>query len=342
MQSSNINTPLLITGATGYLASHIIQILLQEGYKVRGTVRSLAKKDKNQFLYDLVPEKKDNLELVEADLTNKDSWPKVLEGVEYVFHVASPIYPSVPKDEMEIIRPAVDGTLNVLEAAVKAGAKKVVVTSSCLAIFVGNAGRVLTEDDWSKEEVIKGYPKSKLLAEKAAWEFYEKNKDKIEMTVINPALILGPEFTKQGNASEGLVSEIIKGNFPGVMDVNMVLVDVRDAAKAHVNGMFKPNTNGKRYIVSSGTYPLGDVIKIAKEEFGKLGYNIKDDPVTAEEVKASGVEIAQNYLHLIGVKMMLNNDRAKQELDQTYHSLKEMIVDMGHSLIKSGVVPRPK
>jgi len=153
------NTPLLVTGATGYLASHIIKLLLQQGYKVRGTVRSLANKDKYQFLYDLIPEKKQNLELAEADLTDKASWGKAVEGIEYIFHVASPIPPYIPKDEMEIIRPAIDGTLNVLEAAVQKGAKKVVVTSSCLAIFVGNAGRVLTEDDWSKEEVIKGNPR---------------------------------------------------------------------------------------------------------------------------------------------------------------------------------------
>src|SRR5690349_10541348 len=99
--------PILVTGATGFLASHIIKQLLDQGYKVRGTVRSLARKEKNQFLHELVPERNSNLELVEADLLNSDSWEKAVQGVEYVLHVASPFPIQAPKDENELIRPAV-------------------------------------------------------------------------------------------------------------------------------------------------------------------------------------------------------------------------------------------
>jgi len=336
--SPSPNTPLLVTGATGYLASHVIKLLLEQGYKVRGTVRSLAKKDKYQFLYDLVPAKKDNLELVEADLVDRASWSKAVEGCEYIFHIASPIPPYVPTDENELIKPAVEGTVNVLEAAVEKKAKKVVVTSSCLTIFVGNGGRVLTEADWSKEEYMHGYPKSKLKAERAAWDFYEKNKSKIQMAVVNPALILGPMFTNHGNSSESLLNEILDEKFPGVLDVNLTLVDVRDAAQAHVEAMFNKGSNGKRYICYDATYSLEDIIKTAKEEFGKHGYNIKDQKITVEEAKASDSGMAKMFAPLVGHNPQLSNERSKKEFGLKYHGLKDMVVDMGHSLIKTGAV----
>ena len=335
---SKTPSPLLVTGATGYLASHLIKILLEKGYKVRGTVRSLAKKEKYEFLYSLVPEKKNNLELVEADLTDKASWPRVIEGVEYVFHIASPISASVPKDEMEIITPAVEGTLNVLEAAVEKKVKKVIVTSSCLAIFLGNNGKLCTEDDWGNEAIAKPYPKSKILAEKAAWDFYEKNKDKIDITVVNPALILGPQFTKHGNSSETLIAEMLRGVYPGVMNVGLCFVDVRDAAEAHYKAMFTPGTTGKRYICTSGVFKIEEIVGALKSEFEKYGYKINDKKVTAEEVKASGVEVAQIHVPLINNDLRLNNERGIKELGLKYHTLKEMVVDMGYSLIKQGVV----
>jgi dihydroflavonol-4-reductase len=154
--------PILVTGASGYLASHLIKLLLEKGYKVRGTVRSLANKAKYQFLYDLVPEKNDNLELAEANLSEKACWLTAVKGYEYVLHVASPVPPYVPKDEMELIGPAVAGAENVLEAALAKNIKKVVMTSSCQAIYFGNEGKTVTEEDWSVEEKCPAYPKSKL------------------------------------------------------------------------------------------------------------------------------------------------------------------------------------
>lgn len=171
--------PILVTGASGYLASHLIKLLLENGYKVRGTIRSLASKAKYQFLYNLVAEKNGNLELLEANLSEKACWSTAVEGCEYVFHVASPVPPYVPKDEMELIGPAIAGAENVLEAALAKNVKKVVMTSSCQAIYFGNEGKTVTEEDWSVEEKCPAYPKSKLKAEKAAWKFYEEYKDKL-------------------------------------------------------------------------------------------------------------------------------------------------------------------
>jgi len=336
---AHTDAPVLVTGASGYIASHLIKLLLENGFKVRGSVRSVSNKAKYQFLYDLVPEKKDNLTLVEAELTNKESWLKAVEGCQYVFHVASPIPPSVPKDENDLIIPAVEGTLNVLEAAVQKGVKKVVVTSSCLTVVIGlPPGKVGTEEDWSKEEYCAAYPKSKVRAEKAAWDFYEKNKDKIEVATVLPSLVFGPIFTKHGNSSETMIAEIMKGTYPGVMDVGFAVVDVRDVAVAHFNAMFKEGTAGKRYINAGHCVAFEEVFKVLKGYLEPYGYHINDKHVTAEEVVASGNAVAQRNVPLIGRKMLVNNERSKQELGMTYLPFDQTVKDMAHSLIKQGVV----
>lgn len=128
--------PVLVTGASGYISAYIIEYLLSGGYKVRGTVRSLQNKDKYAHLLNL--KCTDNLELVEAELTQEECWDKVVSGCDYVIHVASPIPPYVPKDEDEVIKPAVAGSINVLNAAIKNKVKRFVFTSSCLALYFGN------------------------------------------------------------------------------------------------------------------------------------------------------------------------------------------------------------
>lgn len=125
---SNIDSPILVTGTSGYLASHLIKLPLERGFKVCGSIRSLANKAKYQYLYDLVPAKNDNLTFVDAELTNKESWLKAVEGCQYVFHIATHMPRGSPKDENEVIIPAVEGTLNVLEASLEKGVKEVLVT----------------------------------------------------------------------------------------------------------------------------------------------------------------------------------------------------------------------
>ena len=333
------SSPILVTGATGFISSHLISILLQKGYKVRGTVRSLANTDKSRFLYHLVPEKNDNLELAEVDLSVKSNWLAAVEGCEYIFHVASPIPPYVPKDEMEIIGPAVAGTINMLEAAIEKKVKKAVITSSVLAMSFGNEEEVITEEDWSDESVSPAYPKSKVRAEKAGWKIYEENKDKIQLTVVNPNLVLGPIFTRHGNSSETFIADIMNGVFPGIMDVKLGIVDVREVAQAHYNAMFNENTTGRRYICAAEGLHQEEIFSILREEFGKVGYEIPTKHVTKEEVEASGNKIAQRNVANIGKEIKFNNERSIKELNITYRPVKQTIIDMGYSLIKQGVVP---
>jgi len=131
----------LVSGASGYIASHVIHELLQRGYNVVGTVRALSNKAKYAFLYEF-PHAKEHLELREADLLNPESWVKALEGIEKVIHVASPIPPAVPKDENELIKPAVEGTQTIINACLKNKVKRIVFTSSCLTAMIRTDGKV--------------------------------------------------------------------------------------------------------------------------------------------------------------------------------------------------------
>ncbi|KAL8593570.1 hypothetical protein ACOMHN_024273 [Nucella lapillus] len=177
MAAASESSLVLVTGASGYIATHVIKQLQDAGYKVRGTVRSLSDEAKVKHLNDLCPEAAFKLELVEADLTKPESWEAAVKGVTYVIHVASPFPTNQPKDENEVIQPAVEGTQSVLKACVAAKTiKRVVLTSSCVAVNWSNTAsdKVHTEEDWSDTESLDAYAKSKTLAEKAAWDFIKE------------------------------------------------------------------------------------------------------------------------------------------------------------------------
>lgn len=152
-------------------------------------------------------------------------------------------------------------------------------------------------------------------------------------------MILGPSFTTHGGASEAVMAEIISGQFLGIFDVKLPVVDVRDAAQAHVNAMLSKGSNGKRHICCAASYSIGDIIKAAKDEFSRFGYEVKDGVITPEEANASSSTVAKNFVPLVGSDPQLNNERSRKELGIVYRSLKETVAEMGHSLIKNGALP---
>ena len=190
---------MLVTGASGYLALHIIQRLLKDGYRVRGTVRSLANKDKIAPIEALKEGITGaSLELVEANLDDASGWSKACEDCDFVLHTASPFPAENPKHEDELIKPAVDGTLNVLRAC-GPSVRRVVLTSSKVAVNYGHNGppngKAFTEDDWSRTDVGNMmYSKSKTLAERAAWDYMKTLSEgqRFDLCVLNPLLVFGP------------------------------------------------------------------------------------------------------------------------------------------------------
>ena len=261
----------LVTGISGFVGQHCAAELLKKGYAVRGSVRSLSKTDEvvNGIKKEIDP--KDNLEFCELDLMKDAGWDKAMEGCDYVLHVASPFVVKVPKDENELIKPAVDGTLRALKAAKKAGVKRVVLTSSTVAMHGGQTGLIkINQDSWTNQNAkdVTAYFKSKTLAEKSAWEFIKNQTgvNKLELVVVNPGPIYGPTLT--GNlATEAMdfFKKLITGKVPMLPKAYSVMSDVRDVATIHVAALENEKANGKRFIVTTekpqAIQQIGEILK---------------------------------------------------------------------------------
>jgi len=264
-----------------------------------------------------------------------------VEGCDYILHVASPIPIGPPKTEEELITAAVEGTMNVLNAALTEGCKRVIVTGSIVAINCGNEDKVMNENLWSDLSKCSPYAKSKTLAEKAAWDFHEKNKDKIDIVVIQPTAVFGPMLTKQENPWNTFILEILKGTFPGVPEnTTAPAVDVRDVAEAHINAMLA-DVKGKRIIVNNKTISFAEIVDILRKEFEKYGYSMPSKKVTVEELKQSNnqavVTLAQ-AMSFFGSPVIIDNKRSIEELKIQYRNVEETMIDTGYSFIKLGSV----
>lgn len=283
------NQTVLVTGGTGFVGIHCILQLLQKGFSVNTTVRSLAKKEsiivalKDGGIDDL-----SRLSFYEADLTNDAGWAEAMKDVIYVLHVASPFPAQNPTDENELIIPARDGALRVLKAAQNAGVKRVVLTSSFAAVgySINPKDHIFTEEDWTDANVpLPAYIKSKTLAEKAAWDFIEKDGNGLELTVINPVGIFGPVIGDISSASLDIaVKGILNGTTSESPDFTMGVVDVRDVATIHILAMENPKAAGERFIASAdGVMSFYDVAELFKKERPKQARNIATMQPTAQE-----------------------------------------------------------
>ena len=247
----------LLTGVSGYIGQHCAVELLKNGYEVRGSVRSLSKSNKVTEGIKKVIDPKGNLEYCELNLMKDEGWDKAMEGCDYVLHVASPFVTSEPKDENELIKPAVEGTQRALKAAKKAGIKRVVLTSSMVAMLGDANGSInVNHDSWTNVNAkrVSAYLKSKTLAEKSAWGFINRQEGShiMELVVVNPGPVYGP--TLSGNLSGESMStykNLITGKTPMLPKAAINMSDVRDIAKIHVQALENKKANGKRFIVST-------------------------------------------------------------------------------------------
>ncbi|KAK5131145.1 hypothetical protein LTR08_001293 [Meristemomyces frigidus] len=263
MASSDL---VLVTGGSGFVGSHCILLLLERGYRVRTTVRSLSRSDRVRQMLEAggaSSEKVQGVEFVAADLSSDGGWTEASGGCSYVLHVASPLPAFDPKNEDDLIVPTREGTLRALRAAKAAGTvKRVVVTSSVSAVGYGHADRgakPFTEEDWTVLEKplipITAYHKSKTLAERAAWDFIEKDGGEMELAVVNPVGIFGPILAAKDYATSiELVVRLMNGQLPGLPQLSMGIVDVRDVADLHLRCMIDPKAAGQRFLAIAGDY----------------------------------------------------------------------------------------
>src|SRR5262250_2880216 len=249
----------LVTGGSGFIASHCILQLLAAGHQVRTTVRNLGREsDVRAMLKRGGREALDQLSFVAADLEHDAGWAGATAGCEYVLHVASPFPPNVPKHEDELIVPAREGTLRVLRASRDAGVKRVVFTSSFAAIGYGRPEREkpYDETDWTdpNSEGVMPYQKSKTLAERAAWDFITKEGGGLELSVVNPVGVFGPVLGPDYSTSILLVQRLMDGAMPGCPQLYLGVVDVRDVADLHIRAMTDPDARGERFLAVAGDF----------------------------------------------------------------------------------------
>lgn len=257
----------LISGASGYIASHTVAALLEAGFAVTGTVRDPGREASVAHLKAL-PGAHERLELVRADLTEPGAFEDCVGDADYVVHMASPYQLTVRDPEQDLVRPAVEGTLAMLEACAKApGVRRVVLTSSMAAITDEPDGnRVLTEADWNEKSSLTRNPYyySKTRAERAAWDFVEDHAPAFDLVVINPFLVVGPSLTPTVNESPKVLLDLMAGAYPAIMDLTLGFVDVRDVAEAHVRALQSERASG-RYICAGETMHLREVVALLRE-----------------------------------------------------------------------------
>ncbi|HZE38897.1 MAG TPA: aldehyde reductase [Stackebrandtia sp.] len=336
----------LVTGASGYIAGHVVKELLEHGYAVRGTVRDVTATERVAHLRAIADDGGGKLEFVAANLTSDDGWAAAVDGCDYVIHVASPIPSATPKDPDELVRPAVDGTLRVLNAAAAApSVKRVVLTSSIAAIAAGRDPKSehrCTEDDWSNLDNCEPYPRSKTLAERAAWEFMDTKGTDVgfDLVAVNPGLVLGPLLNADASTSVEVVKKLINREIPGTIALGFATVDVRDVAAAHRLAMETPAASGNRYIVAGDHAWMRDMAETLAAEFGPRGYRVptRDLPHWLVWTIARFDKTVRLALDMIGARELVSADKAKRELGWTMRPLKTSLVDTADSMIDLGLV----
>ena len=277
MSTAPSSTKILVTGAGGFIALHTVLQLLQLNYSVRGTVRTEAHAMKvRETLSKHTDTSK--LELVCVDLLKDEGWQAAVSGCEIALHLASPFPAEEPKNENDLILPAREGTLRVLRAAHAEGVKRVVIVSSTAAVAAGHAGenRTFTESDWTNVEKSGAYPKSKTLAERAAWDFIQsaENTRKMELVSINPSNVFGPVLDDHHHTSTEWFRTLLRREVPGVTRIQLHLVDVRDVADIILQAMISPEAAGKRFIANGASIPLPEFAKILYRNFVGRGYRV--------------------------------------------------------------------
>ncbi|KAL4880333.1 hypothetical protein BJY04DRAFT_191635 [Aspergillus karnatakaensis] len=335
----------LVTGGTGFLAKWVLAYLLQspENYRVRTTLRTPSRKDEitsSLLAAGISPERISSLSIVTTDLNSNEGWADALQNVTFVQHIASPFPNAPPKNEDDLLNPAIEGTRRVLRFAKDARVKRVVVTSSSAAVQYGLANRDkrrFTEEDWTDlsgpKERVSLYARSKTLAEKAAWEFMEREgegKDSgMELSVVNPVMIFGPALGKEDGTSLHAITELMEGTAPGIPRLQFNIVDVRDCARLHLLVMTERQAAGERFLcIGEGSLWMGELARLLKRNLGEKASKVPSLglPDFAVRLVALVMPIARLILQDLGIEREPVAEKARDVLGWKWEYTTEQAV----------------
>ncbi len=336
----------LVTGGSGFIGNYCILRLLQAGYTVRTTVRSLVREaDVRGMLKTGGVDTGGNLHVVAADLTSDAGWPEAVAGCDFVLHVASPFPSGVPKHEDDLIIPAREGALRVLRAARDAGVRRVVLTSSFAAIGYGHKPQTAPFDEtaWSDANAkeLTAYAKSKTLAERAAWDFTAREGGGLELAVVNPVGVFGPVLGPDYSTSILIVQRLLDGAIPGVPRLYFGVVDVRDVADLHLRAMTNPKAKGERFLAVAGDFmSLLEIAKVLKNRMGTAARRVRARQLPDWMVKLAALRDPAVKLILpeLGKLKNATNAKAKAMLGWMPRSNEDAIIATAESLQRLGLL----
>lgn len=332
----------LVTGGSGFIGGHAVLRLLAAGHEVRTTVRSAGSEERARALLKVGGAEPDGrVSFFHADLAADDGWTAAVEGCDYVLHVASPFPSTLPKQEDDLIIPARDGALRVLRAARDAGARRVVMTSSFAAIGYGHPRRAEPFDEtvWTDVDArdVTPYAKSKTLAERAAWDFIDREGGGLELAVVNPVAVYGPVLGPHHSTSVTLIRRLLDGDAPGCPQLYFGVVDVRDVVDLHLRAMTDPAARGERFLAISGaTMSVLEMALTLRERMGAAAAKVPTRQLPNWLVRLVGLVDPQvrAFASALGKKKEATSRKARERLGWAPIPPEDAIVATAESLMK--------
>ena len=331
----------LVTGGSGYIGSFIIRQLVEQGWTVNTTVRSLKREAEVRASL-AVPA--DKLRFFAADLLNDAGWADAVAGCSHVVHVASPLPSGAVKHEDDLIVPAREGALRALRFAKAAGVQRVVMTSSVAAIAYGHGKKIgtYTEADWTdvKGPQVHAYAKSKTLAERAAREWIASEGAGMEYVSVNPAAVLGPVLSADFSSSVQIITRLLSGSLPGLPNFGFGVVDVRDVADLHVRALTAPGMDGERFIASGPFMMMKEVAAVLRDRMGNEARKVptRGLPDFVLQLTSLVDPTIRMVTGELGKQRITPSDHARDVLGWVPRPAADTIVDTARSLIDKGVI----
>lgn len=350
MREIDKSKPVLVTGGSGYVASWIIKMLLEKGINVNATVRNPSNIKLVEHLTTLAKTSTGKLKLFKSDLLDIGSFDEAMRDCELVIHTASPFFITrIKNPEEELIRPAKEGTKNVLESAKRnPTVKRIVLTSSVAAIYGDTAdialtpAGIFTEKEWNKTSSAEHQPYSysKTIAESEAWTI-AKQQNQWDLLTINPGWVLGPSLSKRKDSTS--ISTMIQlgdGTYKtGAPVLWNGIVDVRDVAAAHIKAGYTPEASG-RHIVVSGEATLLDIANMLRKHFGdNYPFPRKQIPKFLFWLLAPMVGFTRKYVSRnVGMQIKFDNSYSMKDLGMTYIPIERTIIEHFQQILDDGLL----
>ncbi|AUH63122.1 NAD-dependent epimerase/dehydratase family protein [Paracoccus zhejiangensis] len=327
----------LVTGGTGFIGSWCIVDLLKRGYDVRTTIRSAAREGDVRRAVGSQVDPGDRLSFAIADLTSDAGWTEAMAGITHVLHVASPLGREAPKDRDALIAPARDGTLRVLKAAVAAGVDRVILTSAAATARDRATGQS-SEEIWADPEdpLLEAYRRSKILAERAAWDFMRDHGGKTTLTTIHPGAVFGPLLPGIDPSSVWLIGALLQGQPARLLNLGLSVMDVRDLAAAHVAALEVPAAPGQRYLCTGHFLWMPEIAQILRDGLGPRAAKVptKTLPNALVRVVALFQPHLRMFRHDIGQRREVDHSKATRDLGFRPRPAGETLIDCAASLLE--------